>query len=141
MRLSPTCATYASEADAASTAHSTIGSQLRLEVEQEDEMGEASPFEFMFETEATVFYKEATTRELDHSYGDLHGEIIDRELEILQAFERELQPLEDMFVALCEALSDLDCLYAFARCADVRGYSRPSIAKKATLSLRQSRWV
>ncbi|KAG0347719.1 MutS protein msh5 [Podila humilis] len=63
---------------------------------------------FQFKTEQTVYYKNDEMRQLDEHLGDLHGLIVDREIDILQALQERIQEYEVLLRSCSEICSELD---------------------------------
>lgn len=80
------------------------------------EMDAATPtgWAFQFSTEVSVYYKCQETRDLDEHLGDLHGFIIDREVEIIQALTDTVMEHEKVLVEVSDILAEMDALLAFA---------------------------
>jgi DNA mismatch repair protein MSH5 len=78
--------------------------------------GKAPPqgWQFQFSTEMSVYYKNSKMRDLDRDIGDLHGFIVDREVELMQQLMVKVLEMEVTLTAVGEVLAELDCLLAFA---------------------------
>ena len=80
------------------------------------DMERAAPsgWQFQFSTEVSVYYKSQEMRDLDEHLGDLHGFIVDRDVEIIQELLDKILSIEGVLINVGEILAELDCLLAFA---------------------------
>ncbi|KAL7005550.1 hypothetical protein EMMF5_004955 [Cystobasidiomycetes sp. EMM_F5] len=67
-----------------------------------------------FETEVSIYYKNTEMRDLDEWIGDLHGFILDREVEIIQEMLLRALKQEDVFREVSDILAEIDVLLSFA---------------------------
>lgn len=68
-------------------------------------------------TEISIYYKCNEMRELDEYLGDIHGFIVDREVELVSEMLDQIVQAEDVLIHTCEVLAELDVLLAFADAA------------------------
>ncbi|KAF9331320.1 MutS protein msh5 [Podila minutissima] len=94
---------------------------------------------FQFKTEHTVYYKNDKMRQLDEDLGDLHGLIVDREIDILQALQERIQEYELFLLSCSEVCSGLDALLALAYSAKLRNYKQPVMTNKNVLCIERGR--
>ncbi|KAF9425765.1 MutS protein msh5 [Podila epigama] len=94
---------------------------------------------FQFKTENTVYYKNDEMRQLDEHLGDLHGLIVDREIDILQALQERIQGYEMFLLSCSEVCSELDALLALAYTAKLRNYIQPTMTEQNTLWIDNGR--
>ncbi|KAG0036136.1 MutS protein msh5 [Podila clonocystis] len=99
---------------------------------------------FQFKTEHTVYYKNDKMRrkwreKLDENLGDLHGLIVDREIDILQALQERIQEYELFLLSCSEVCSELDALLALAYSAKLRNYKQPVMTNKNVLYIEKGR--
>ncbi|KAI8928530.1 muts domain V-domain-containing protein [Entophlyctis helioformis] len=94
---------------------------------------------FQFSTETTAFYKSDLMRELDQELGDIHSDIVDRELEIMQQLRETVLDHSDELKAVAQVLTDLDCILSLAEAAFRYGYTRPVMTQEPILDIRRGR--
>lgn len=94
-------------------------------------MDRATPpgWQFQFSTEISIYYKNQEMRDLDAHVGDLHGFIVDREVELVQAMLEQVLKVQDTLCDVAEVLAEVDVLLAFADCANTRECA-PSASRK-----------
>ncbi|KAF9585639.1 MutS protein msh5 [Lunasporangiospora selenospora] len=83
---------------------------------------------YQFSTETTVYYKNKAMR--DEHLGDIHGLIVDREIDILQGLQERV---------LDELCAELDVLVSFANTARIRNYKRPNVTEDNVLHIVNGR--
>ncbi|KAG0031147.1 MutS protein msh5 [Podila clonocystis] len=111
---------------------------------QSPEDFELEGLSFQFKTEHTVYYKNDKMRrkwreKLDENLGDLHGLIVDREIDILQALQERIQEYELFLLSCSEVCSELDALLALAYSAKLRNYKQPVMTNKNVLYIKKGR--
>ncbi|KAF9141882.1 MutS protein msh5 [Mortierella sp. GBA39] len=92
-----------------------------------------------FSTETTVYYKNATMRELDEHLGDIHGLIVDREIDILQALQERIIENSQFLVTCSDHCAELDVLVSLARVARLHNYRRPTMVEGTILKIMNGR--
>ncbi|KAF9124810.1 MutS protein msh5 [Mortierella sp. 14UC] len=92
-----------------------------------------------FITESTVYYKNAAMRELDEHLGDIHGLIVDREIDILQVLQERIIENSELLVSCSELCAELDVLVSLARVARLRNYRRPRMVEGTILEIVNGR--
>lgn len=82
-------------------------------------MDQATPagWQFQFSTEISVYHKNQEMRDLDTHVGDLHGFIVDREVEIVQEMLEQVLKVQETLCDVADVLAELDVLLAFADAA------------------------
>ncbi|KAJ3059989.1 MutS protein msh5, partial [Podochytrium sp. JEL0797] len=73
---------------------------------------------FQFCTTKHVFYKSDRMYEMDESMGDLHSIIADKEMAILQTLQDDVARHASLLTDISAVCAELDCLIAFADCAE-----------------------
>lgn len=86
-------------------------------------------FSHIFNQDDEAFFKTVEMRELDDDIGDLHGLIKDTECMIVTDLEETLLDSEPELRESFKALSELDCILAFADCACDLKFVRPQITE------------
>ncbi|SCV67929.1 BQ2448_50 [Microbotryum intermedium] len=98
---------------------------------------------FQFVTEDYAYFKNSECYDLDRHIGDIHSNIVDREIQIAQALLTQLREHEAAIIATTETLAELDSLYqsllAFAECARLYDWTRPSVVDDSVLDIRGGR--
>ncbi|KAK3841818.1 MAG: DNA mismatch repair protein MutS, partial [Linnemannia gamsii] len=92
-------------------------------------------FTVQFGTESTIYYKNAAMRELDEHLGDIHGLIVDREIDILQVLQERIIENSELLVTCSDLCAELDVLVSLARVARLRNYRRPTMVKTRVISI------
>lgn len=82
-------------------------------------MDAATPpgWQFQFSTEISIYYKNQEMRDLDTHVGDLHGFIVDREVELVQEMLEHVLQVQETLCDVADVLAELDVLLAFADAA------------------------
>ncbi|KAF9095287.1 MutS protein msh5 [Mortierella sp. GBA35] len=94
---------------------------------------------YKFSTESTVYYKNGYMQELDGHIGDIHGLIVDREIDILQALQERILEYSQLLVTCSDLCAELDVLVSLARVARLRNYKRPVMVQNNTLEIVNGR--
>lgn len=84
-------------------------------------------FANIFNQDEEAFFKCTEMRELDQTIGDLDGMIKDTEGMIVGELEEAILEHESELRECFSALSELDCLLAFASCAVDLKFTRPQL--------------
>ena len=79
------------------------------------EGAEDERWEKMFSSEKIVYYKDEHMQEMDERFGDMYGQICDREIEILYELAQKVLQFEDMLANVSDLCGELDCLLALAQ--------------------------
>ncbi|KAL9547867.1 hypothetical protein MBANPS3_005963 [Mucor bainieri] len=96
-------------------------------------------FELQFSTADNLYYKNDKTKELDATLGDLHAMIADREIEILQELSATILQHSTHFIAVSDALSELDCILSLAMVALQFSYVKPNLSIDSSLDIVKGR--
>ncbi|KAG0273687.1 MutS protein msh5 [Linnemannia exigua] len=96
-------------------------------------------FTVQFGTESTIYYKNAAMRELDEHLGDIHGLIVDREIDILQVLQERIIENSELLVTCSDLCAELDVLVSLARVARLRNYRRPTMVEGTILEIVNGR--
>ncbi|KXN88301.1 hypothetical protein AN958_07760, partial [Leucoagaricus sp. SymC.cos] len=76
---------------------------------------------------AHVYFKSPEMHDLDIHIGDLHSNIVDREIEIVQALLEEILVHDQMIGNICDICAELDCLLSFAEATKNYNYRQPEM--------------
>jgi hypothetical protein len=108
--------------------------QMRMGTSQvERDFGTQFGLEFQFVTPVTAYYKSKVARDLDYQVGDLHGMLIDREIDVLFEFLGRFQEMEQSFLMQLHAFFiDFDVQLALAEGALLLNLSYPTIIPSDT---------
>ena len=87
----------------------------------------AGYLEYMFDTEAYVYFKSAMTKELDEKLGDLHSRIVDRENLCIRELETHLLEKRETMRTVVDLLAQLDCVLSLAVSATELRMVRPKL--------------
>ncbi|KAG0305462.1 MutS protein msh5 [Dissophora globulifera] len=94
---------------------------------------------YQFSTMSTVYYKNSAMRELDEHLGDIHGLIVDREIDILQGLQERILEYSQLLVICSDLCAELDVLISFAQVARVQNYRRPQMTERNILRIVNGR--
>ncbi|KAJ1031146.1 hypothetical protein NDA18_002365 [Ustilago nuda] len=92
-----------------------------------------------FETQEYVYLRNSRMEFLSDHLGDIASYIADREIEILDELYKLLEESSPALLAAHAALSQLDCLIAFARAATLYDLRRPTLVEEQVVRLKGSR--
>ncbi|KAL1618838.1 hypothetical protein SLS54_006953 [Diplodia seriata] len=96
-------------------------------------------WERMFTSEEQVYYKNDNMREMDDHFGDLHGLICDKEIEITHNLAQYVLEFEDVFVKASDICAELDALLALAQGARMHKLVRPKIVDDNVIQIKAGR--
>ncbi|KAJ2963596.1 hypothetical protein NQZ79_g1389 [Umbelopsis isabellina] len=111
----------------------TIPSRIKRSALREEE------FQFQFTANDTNYFKNRPTRELDEKLGDIHGLIVDREIEIIQQLLHDLSQYEKMLINISAACAALDCILSLSVVAEKFNYIRPKMTTDNCIMVRAGR--
>nr|WJN24927.1 DNA mismatch repair protein [Ustilago tritici] len=92
-----------------------------------------------FETQEYVYLRNSRMEFLSDHLGDIASYIADREIEILDELYKLLEESSPALLVAHAALSQLDCLIAFARAATLYDLRRPTLVEEQVVRLKGSR--
>lgn len=96
-------------------------------------------FEFFFNTEEFVYWKNARMRQLDNELGDMHSAIADLESAIIRDVEAKLLKMKHELIASSITIAELDCLISFATSASHFNLVRPTIVEEKVMNIKNGR--
>lgn len=82
-------------------------------------------FNVLMDTEKSIYFKTPRMEKLDENAGDIACDLIDMQEAILVNLQDDLLKHTDSILRLMEICGELDCLIAFAKVSQQRGYVRP----------------
>ncbi|GES81967.1 MutS family protein MSH5 [Rhizophagus clarus] len=94
---------------------------------------------YQFSTATTVYYKNNRMKELDEYLGDIHGLIVDREIEIMQKFQDHILEYASLLLNATAVCAELDCLLSLAESARKFKYCRPHLVNENILEIVKGR--
>lgn len=97
------------------------------------------PWEKMFTSESSTYYKNSMMVEMDEEWGDLYGNICDRQIEILQNLAEQILEHEHLLVTCSDLCGEIDCLVALARGANQYNLKRPRMTEQNIISIQGGR--
>ncbi|KAL7410447.1 DNA mismatch repair protein MutS, partial [Mrakia frigida] len=104
---------------------------------QDDEVLEG--WVFQFATAAVVYFKDARMRDLDAHFGDIHSNIVDREIEIAYKLSEIVLGEADSLQEAASLCDELDCLISFANAAKSFEYTRPLMTEENSIIIKNGR--
>lgn len=97
------------------------------------------PWEKMFTTEDNAYYKNSNMSEMDQTFGDIYGQIIDKEIEIVQALAERVLEYEEMLNSSSDICGELDCLVALAKGAKLHNLVKPRMTEENIVKIKGGR--
>ncbi|KAG0049466.1 MutS protein msh5 [Gryganskiella cystojenkinii] len=95
--------------------------------------------QYQFSTETTVYYKNQAMRELDEHLGDIHGLIVDREIDILQGLQERVLEYSHVMVSCSDLCAELDILVSFAQVARIHNFRKPTMTEENVVQILKGR--
>jgi DNA mismatch repair protein MSH5 len=96
-------------------------------------------FEFFFNTEEFVYWKNTRMRQLDNELGDIHSAIADLESAIIRDVEAKLLKMKHELIVSSITIAEFDCLIAFATSASQFNLVRPTIVDEKVINIKNGR--
>ncbi|KAF2804902.1 uncharacterized protein BDZ99DRAFT_425101 [Mytilinidion resinicola] len=103
--------------------------------------GIENPWEQMFSTEEQVYFKNNEMREMDDHFGDLHGIISDREIEISHDLAQFVLEYEELLTVASDICGELDSLLALAQGAKMYRLAKPKLTKDNVVKIKGGRHI
>lgn len=103
--------------------------------------GIENPWEQMFSTEDQVYFKNNEMREMDDHFGDIHGIISDREIEISHDLAQFVLEYEDLLTMASDVCGELDSLLALAQGAKLYKLAKPRMTKENVVEIKGGRHI
>lgn len=110
-----------------------------------EEAGEGNPielesgFELQFVTEKVAYYKDSMTRQLDAELGDVYGEILDLEAEVIHQLIDRIFYHRMALVQIAHEMSIMDCLLTLADFAQRNKLTKPELVDSSIIEITQGR--
>jgi DNA mismatch repair protein MSH5 len=102
---------------------------------------EDEPWERMFTTEEFFYYKNENVLEMDSHFGDIHGRICDREIEIIHELAENILQFEELLTTASDVCAEIDCILALAQGAREYNLVRPQLTDSNVLDIRGGRHI
>ncbi|KAF2088890.1 hypothetical protein K490DRAFT_64102 [Saccharata proteae CBS 121410] len=99
----------------------------------------AEPWERMFTSQEIAYYKNSNMLEMDGHFGDLHGLICDREIEITHGLAQTVLEYEAVLNVASDVCAELDALLALAQGAKMYKFARPRMTDSNLIKIRAGR--
>lgn len=121
-----------------------IGFLISIEHDGETVSGSYSgppddPWEQMFTTESHSYFKNSIMIEMDEQFGDIHGRILDMEIEIIQELGQRVLEYQDVLDTTSDMCGELDSFVALVRGAQQYRLVRPRMSETNVIDIRGGR--
>ena len=108
--------------------------------DNDDNWMEGIDFEFLFKTHRAAYFKSPGCKEMDTRLGDVHGNMVDAEREVLRRLACVICAAAPGLVELADACIELDAVSSLALTAAENGWTRPVLtAEGKTFTIRGAR--
>lgn len=94
-------------------------------------------FELQFVTERVAYYKDPMTRQLDNEIGDIHGDILDLETEIIHRLTGEILCCRVALAQVAHEMALIDCYLTLTEFAQSNDLVRPVLVDISTIEVKQ----
>ena len=94
---------------------------------------------FQFSTDSVAYFKNDRMRELDDTLGDIHSNMTDIELSIMQSLCVFVLEYEGPLLEMIHACSELDCILSLTIAAKKYGYVQPHMTQSNVLEIQGGR--
>jgi DNA mismatch repair protein MSH5 len=95
----------------------------------------------MFSTEEQIYFKNNEMREMDDHFGDLHGIISDREIEISHDLAQFVLEYEELITTASDICGELDSLLALAQGAKMYKLAKPTLTEENVIKIKGGRHI
>ncbi|KAF1982980.1 hypothetical protein K402DRAFT_339387 [Aulographum hederae CBS 113979] len=99
------------------------------------------PWQRRFNTENRAYYKNRQTLEMDDYFGDLHGQICDKEIEIVHDLAQSILEYEKLLTTVSDICGELDSLLALAQGARQYNLARPQVTEENVIKIEKGRHI
>lgn len=96
----------------------------------------ADPWEMMFLTEHSAYYKNSQMTEMDQHFGDIYGRICDKEIEIVQALGERVLEYEGLINSISDLCGELDSFVAMAKTARLHNFVKPRVTNDNAIKIK-----
>nr|POE47349.1 dna mismatch repair protein msh5 [Quercus suber] len=103
------------------------------------EGSESDPWDRMFATQDNVYYKNGNMTEMDQYFGDIYGQICDKEIEITQQLIERILEYEELLECASDICGELDGLVALAKGALLHNLVKPTLCEENVIEIKGGR--
>eukprot|EP00026_Physarum_polycephalum_P000892 Phypoly_transcript_00893.p1 GENE.Phypoly_transcript_00893~~Phypoly_transcript_00893.p1 ORF type:complete len:1264 (+),score=288.55 Phypoly_transcript_00893:55-3846(+) len=96
-------------------------------------------WDFQYETDESIFFKNERMHELDESIGDIHNTIADMERAIAMEVETKVLEYSQQLIEVTRVCAELDCILSLAITARDKNYVRPTITDENVVYISNGR--
>nr|POE54936.1 dna mismatch repair protein msh5 [Quercus suber] len=100
---------------------------------------EEDPWERVFATEENVYYKNGNMTEMDQYFGDIYGQICDKEIEIVHGLSERVLEYEELLICASDICGELDSLVALAKGALLHNLVKPTVCEENIIKIKGGR--
>lgn len=119
--------------------HGSVSASADTETEEVVPAFTREGWEFQFFAGSSWYYKNPQMREMDQYFGDIYGNICDREIEIVHELQVNVLKYELTMLQAVAVMSELDCLIALAEAAVKNKYVRPTMTTDNVIKITKGR--
>ncbi|KAI8690568.1 DNA-MISMATCH-REPAIR-2 domain-containing protein [Fusarium sp. Ph1] len=104
--------------------------------------GEGTPeggWEKVFTGEMGACYKNTHMCELDQEYGDLHGQLADREVEVIHDLANRILEHEEILISASDRCGEFDAIHALALGAEKYNWRAPTVVDDNVIHIKGGR--
>lgn len=98
-----------------------------------------NPWEQMFTSQTCSYFKNSMMTELDLEFGDIHGRILDMEIEIIQELGERVLEYQDVLDMTSDVCGELDSFIALVHGAQKYNLVRPRMTEDNVIKIRGGR--
>ncbi|KAJ4320596.1 hypothetical protein N0V84_005778 [Fusarium piperis] len=96
-------------------------------------------WEKVFTSEMGACYKNTQMRELDQEYGDLHGQLADREVEVIHGLANRILEHEEVLISASDMCGEFDAVHALALGAEKYNWRAPTVVDGNVIHIKAGR--
>lgn len=120
-----------------------IGFLISIELDQDTEATYTgpldNPWEQMFTSQSHSYFKNSIMIEMDEQFGDIHGRILDMEIEIIQDLGQRVLEYQDILDTTSDLCGELDSFVALVRGAQQYNLVRPRMSQDNIIKIKGGR--
>lgn len=114
------------------------GDDMEVEEDVDDGWVEDIGFEFLFRTHRAAYFKSPGCKEMDARLGDVHGNMVDAEREVLRQLSASVCSASPALVELADACTELDAVASLAIAAIENSWTRPTFTTPSSAHIVNS---
>ncbi|KAM0437402.1 hypothetical protein ACHAPT_001764 [Fusarium lateritium] len=96
-------------------------------------------WEKIFTSEAGAYYKNRYMHDLDRECGDMHGQITDREVEIIHSLANRILEHEEVLISASDMCGEFDAIHALALGAEKYNWRAPNVVDTNIIDIKGGR--